>query len=69
MSGLASRLHVQLRSHAPNKFCRAAFRGKHPGEKKQIASLHRLCINAEWLRRYGERDAKFIQPLLGTGRT
>jgi len=34
----------------------------------EIAGLHRFCIDAEGLRRCGELDAKFFQPLLGAGR-
>jgi hypothetical protein len=41
-----------------------ALRGKHPAQKKQIASQHRLDIGAERLRRRRKLDAKFFQPLL-----
>src|SRR6266567_1581695 len=68
VSRLAPRFHIELRADAPNEFRLAAFRGKHPAQKKQIARLHRFCISAEWLRRRREFDAKFFQPLLGAGR-
>ena len=35
----------------PTNFADAAFRGKHPGQKKQIAGLHRFHISPEWFRR------------------
>src|SRR6266487_4294456 len=68
MSGLAPRFHIELRADAPNEFRPAAFRGKHPAQKKQIARLHRFHIGAERLRRRRELDAQFFQPLLGAGR-
>src|SRR4029453_18078467 len=68
MCSLASRFHIKLRADAPYKFCHAAFRGEHPGQKKQIARLHRLHISTERFRRRRELDAKFFQPLLGAGR-
>src|SRR5262249_34022617 len=43
------------------------FRGKHPGQKQQIARLHRFHVSAERLWRRRELDAKFFQPLLGAG--
>ncbi len=67
VSRLASRFHIELRADAPNEFRPVAFRGKHPAQKKQIARLHRFHISAERLRRRRELDAKFFQPLLGTG--
>ena len=68
VSRLAPRFHIELGADAPNEFRLAAFRGKHPGQKKQIAGLHRFHIGAERLRRRRELDAKFLQPLLGAGR-
>ena len=68
VSRLAPRFHIELRADAPNEFRHATFRGKHPGQKKQIARLHRFRIGAERLRRCRELDAKFFQPLLGAGR-
>ncbi len=68
VSRLAPRVHIELRADAPNEFRPVAFRGKHPAQKKQIARLHRFHIGAERLRRRRELDAKFFQPLLGTGR-
>src|SRR5438132_3724409 len=69
MSRLAPRFHIELRADAPNEFRGMAFRRKHPAQKKQIARLHRFHIGAERLRRRRELDAKFIQPLLCTGRS
>jgi hypothetical protein len=37
-----------------------AFRGKHPGQKKQITRLHRFHIGAKRLRRRREFDAKVL---------
>jgi hypothetical protein len=68
VSRLAPRFHIELRADAPDEFRRAAFGGKHSGQKKQIARLHRFRIGAERLRRRRELDAKFFQPLLGAGR-
>src|SRR5437588_2223841 len=65
---LAPRFHIELRADTPNDFRLATFRWKHPSQKKQIARLHRFHIGAERLRRRRELDAKFFQPLLGTGR-
>ena len=67
VSRLAPGFHIKLRSDAPNEFRLTAFRGKHPGQEKQIARLHRLRIGAERLRWRQELDAKFFQPLLGAG--
>jgi hypothetical protein len=49
VSRIASRLHVELRADAPDEFRRAAFRRKHPGQKKQIARLHRFFCNSAWV--------------------
>src|ERR1700730_1433920 len=68
MCSLASRFHIELRADAPDEFRRAAFRGEHPGQKKQIARLHRFHVSAERLRRCRQLDAKFFQPLLGADR-
>ena len=57
VSRLAPRFHVELRADAPDKFRRAAFGGKHPGQKKQVARLHRLRIDAKRLER-----GRFIWP-------
>src|SRR5258707_6457172 len=65
---LASRFHIELRADAPDEFRGAAFRGKHPGQKKQIARLHGLCVDAKRLGRCRKLDAKFFQSLLGAGR-
>ncbi len=48
---LAARVHVEFRTDAPDEFRRAAFRGKHSGQKKKIARLHCFRIGAERLRR------------------
>jgi len=53
VSRLAPRFHIDLRSEAPDDFRPAAFGGKHPAQKKQIARLHRFSIFAERLRRSG----------------
>src|SRR5882762_3364875 len=66
VSRLAPRFHIELRADAPNKFRPMAFRGKHPGQKQQIARLHRFHIGTERLGGRRERDAKFFQPLLST---
>jgi hypothetical protein len=49
VSRLASRVHIEFRADASNEFRDATFRGKHPGNKKQIACLHRFHISAERL--------------------
>ena len=63
VSRVAPRFHIELRTDASNKFRAAAFCGKHPGKKKQIARLRRFHIGAERFRRRRELDAKFFQPL------
>src|SRR5580704_205829 len=68
VSGLASRLHIEFRAHAPDEFRFAAYSGKHSGEKEQVARLYRLRINTERLGRGRKLDAKFLQSLLGAGR-
>ena len=60
VSRLAPRFHIELRADAPNEFRPAAFRGKHPGQKKQIARLHRFHIGAERLRRRRELDTQVL---------
>jgi len=67
-SCLAPRFHIDLGADPTNEFRRAAFRGKHPAQKKQIVRLHRFRIGAKRLRRRRELDANFFQPLLGAGR-
>src|SRR5207237_4810623 len=42
VSRVASRLHIELCPDAADEFRRAAFRRTHPGQKKQIARLHRF---------------------------
>ena len=39
-SRLTPRFHIELRAPAPDEFRPVAFRGKHPAQKKQIASPH-----------------------------
>jgi hypothetical protein len=56
--GLASCLDVEFRADAPDEFRFAAYRGKHSGEKEQVARLHRFRVDAEWLRRRWKLDAK-----------
>jgi hypothetical protein len=65
VSRLAPRFHIELRADAPNEFRPVAFRGKHPGQKKQIASLHRFHIGAKRLRRRREFDAERGETVLG----
>ncbi len=60
VSRFAPCFHVEVRPDAPSEFRPVAFRGKHPGQKQQIARLHRFHIGAERLRRRGELDAKFL---------
>jgi hypothetical protein len=67
VSCIASGFHVEFRSDAPNEFRASAFGGKHPGEKQQIARLHRFRIGAERFRRRRELDVKLLQTLLCTG--
>ncbi len=62
---LAARFDIELRADASDEFRRAAFRGKHPGEKKQVTCLHRFGIDAERLRRRRELDAQFSETSLG----
>ena len=68
MSRLATGFYIEFRADAPQEFCRTAFRGKHPGQKKQIARLHSFRVGSKWLRGCRELDAQFFQPLLGAGR-
>jgi hypothetical protein len=51
-------LDVEFRADAPDEFRFAAYRGKHSGEKEQVARLHRFRVDAEWLRRRWKLDAK-----------
>src|SRR5438445_2646153 len=76
LSRLATGFHVELRADAPSESRRAdapsesrpaAFRGKHSAKKEQIVRLHGFYVRAERLRRHGELDAEFVQPLLGAG--
>src|SRR5262249_15129789 len=67
-SRLAPRLLIELCTDAPDEFRRAIFRGKHPGQKKQITGLDCFGVGAKRLRRRRQLDAKFFQPLLGAGR-
>jgi hypothetical protein len=64
----ASRLHLEFHADTPNEFRLAALRGKHAGQKKQIARLNCFHISAERLGWHGELDAEFFQPLLGAFR-
>src|SRR5882672_10252834 len=65
MRRIPASFHIKVRTEASNEFRLAALRRKHPGQKKQIARLHRLHISTERFGRRGELDAKFFQPLLG----
>src|SRR5437660_229771 len=67
LSRLATGFHVELRADAPSESRPAAFRGKHSAKKEQIVRLHGFYVRAERLRRHGELDAEFVQPLLGAG--
>src|SRR6266851_2883297 len=40
VSCLAARFYIKLRADATSELCLMAFRGKHSGQKKQIACLH-----------------------------
>jgi hypothetical protein len=64
-SRFAPCFNIELRADAPNKFRAVTFRGKHPGQEKQIASLHCFYISAERLRRRRKLDTTLLQPLLG----
>src|SRR5439155_10418411 len=65
---LPSAFQVDFRADTPGERRLAAFRRKHPGQKQQIACLHRFRIRAERLGRYGELDTKFLQPTFGAVR-
>jgi hypothetical protein len=60
VSGFAACFYVELSADTPDEFCLAAFRRKHPGQKKQIACLHCFRIGTEWLGRCWKLDAKFL---------
>jgi hypothetical protein len=67
VSRFAARFYIEFRADSSNE-CRApAFRGKHPGQKKQIASLHSFRVCTEWLRWCRKLDTKFSQPQFGAG--
>src|SRR6267143_2196890 len=68
LSRLATGFQVELRADAPSESRPAAFRGKHSAKKEQIARLHGFYVRAERLRRRGELDAEFVQPLFFAGR-
>jgi hypothetical protein len=55
-------------SDSSNKFRFPALRRQDPGQKKQIACLHRFDISAERLIPLRQLDAKFFQSLAGAGR-
>jgi hypothetical protein len=55
-------------SDSSNKFRLPALRRQDPGQKKQIACLHRFDMSAERLIPLRQLDAKFFQPLAGPGR-
>jgi hypothetical protein len=59
VSGLPSCLDVEFRAEAPDKFRFPAYRGKHSGEKEQVARLHRFRIDAESRRRRWKVSPKF----------
>src|SRR5215813_13093980 len=61
----ASRFYIELRADTPHEFRLMAFRGKHPGQKQQIARLHRFHIGAKRLRRSRECDAELRETALG----
>jgi hypothetical protein len=67
VSGLPTRLDVEFRADSADVFRFATYRGKHSGEKEQVARLHRFRVDAEWRRRRWKLDAKFSSPLLGGG--
>ena len=58
VSRLASGFHIELRAETPDESRGTAFSGKHPGQKKQTACLHRFGIGAERLRRRWKLDAE-----------
>ena len=58
VSGLPSCLDVEFPADAPDEFRFAAYRRKHPGEKEQVACLHRFRVDAERFRRRWKLDAK-----------
>src|SRR5579872_3691321 len=60
--------HIEFRANAPDDFRFADYSGKHSSKKKQVARLHRFRVDAERLRRHGEFNAKFLQPLLSAGK-
>ncbi len=51
VSGLPTCLDVEFRADSADVFRFAAYRGKHSGEKEQVARLHRFRVDAEWRRR------------------
>jgi len=59
VSRLPPGLHVEFGTHSTDKCCRLVLRRQHPGQEEQIARLHRLRIDAEWLGRRREVDTKF----------
>src|SRR5689334_23050354 len=64
-SGLAPRFHIELSADAPDEFRPSALRGKHPGQKKQIARLHGFRIRAKRLRGCRELDTELGETVLG----
>jgi hypothetical protein len=56
MSRLASAFNVEFGTDATDKF-RAAFCGKHSGQKEEIACLHHLRVRTERLGRHRKLDA------------
>src|SRR6202041_1322418 len=63
----AARFYIEFRADSPNERRTPAFRGKHPGQKKQIASLHSFRVCTERLRWCRKLDTKFSQPQFGAG--
>lgn len=68
MSRRAPLVYTEFRTHAPHKSSSVILCGKHPGQRKQVARLHRLDIGDEWFGGRWDIDAKFFQPRLGACR-
>src|SRR5258707_846670 len=69
VSGPSTRFYIELRADAASELRPTVLRGKHPGQEKQIACLHRFCVGPKRLRRGRQLDTKLFQPLLGAGRS
>src|SRR5215470_1072886 len=67
VGGISPSLGIELFPKPANELRLAVHNWEHPAQEEKVARLYRLHVRAK--RRWGrwELNAKFFQPLLGTG--